>query len=135
MMHILCTRHFFSVLIYSGRRERQHSSTYRYHIYQDSLPCLTLSKRQILNCSKLKEFAVDNFKFDENGRKLSKWIKNTAIYPFPTVFSKACTLQPVLETTCINPFPNNNFQTVPKSKSLQKTISNLMEMAEISPNG
>ena len=27
--------------------------------------------------SKLKEFADDNFKFDENGRKLSKWVENT----------------------------------------------------------
>ena len=27
--------------------------------------------------SKLKEFADDNFKFDENGRKLSKWLENT----------------------------------------------------------
>ena len=35
-------------------------------------------KRQILDCAKLKEFADDNFKFNENGRKLSKWIENTA---------------------------------------------------------
>ena len=34
-------------------------------------------KRQILEPSKLKEFAADNFKFDENGRKFSKWVKNT----------------------------------------------------------
>ena len=27
--------------------------------------------------SKLKEFADDNFKFDENGRKLSKRLENT----------------------------------------------------------
>ena len=31
----------------------------------------------ILNSSKLKEFADYNFKFDENGRKLSKWVENT----------------------------------------------------------
>ena len=40
----------------------------------------------------------DNFKFDENGRKFSKWLENTVgkrrncslreISPFPTVFSK-----------------------------------------------
>ena len=46
-----------------------------------------------------ERFADDNFKFDENGRKLSKWVENTvgkgeiapnerAISPFPTVFSK-----------------------------------------------
>ena len=34
-------------------------------------------KRQILDSSKLKEFADDNFKFDENGRKFSNWIENT----------------------------------------------------------
>ena len=27
--------------------------------------------------SKLKKFADDNFRFDENGRKLSKWVENT----------------------------------------------------------
>ena len=49
---------------------------------------------------KLKEFADDNFKFDENGRKLSKWVENTvgkgeiARYEqfllFPQCFQKAC---------------------------------------------
>ena len=34
-------------------------------------------KRQILDPSKLKQFAVDNFKFEENGRKFSKWFKIT----------------------------------------------------------
>ena len=34
-------------------------------------------KRQILDASKLKEFADENFKFDENGRKFSKRVKNT----------------------------------------------------------
>ena len=59
-------------------------------------------KRQILDSSKLKEFADDNFKFDENGRKLSKRIENTvgkgeiARYEqfllFPQCFQKACFL-------------------------------------------
>ena len=35
-------------------------------------------KRQILDSSKLKEFADDNFKFDENRRKFSKQVENTA---------------------------------------------------------
>ena len=58
-------------------------------------------KRQNLDCSKLKEFAVDNFKFDENGRMFSKWGRKhcgkrgncslRAISPFPTVFQKTCT--------------------------------------------
>ena len=34
-------------------------------------------KQQILDPSKLKEFADDNFTFDENGRKFSKWLENT----------------------------------------------------------
>ena len=37
-----------------------------------------ITRPQILDSSKLKEFADDNFKFDKNGRKLSKWVENTA---------------------------------------------------------
>ena len=36
-------------------------------------------KQHILDSSKLKEFADDNFKFDENGRKFSKWVKNIVL--------------------------------------------------------
>ena len=53
-----------------------------------------------LDSSKLKEFAEDNFKFNENGRKLSKWVENTvgkgeiAHYEqfllFPQCFQKVC---------------------------------------------
>ena len=35
-------------------------------------------KRQIFDSTKLNEFADDDFKFNENGRKLSKQIENTA---------------------------------------------------------
>ena len=50
----------------------------------------------MLDSPKLKEFADDNPKFDENGRKFSKRVKTLwekekllqAIFPFPTVFSK-----------------------------------------------
>ena len=55
-------------------------------------------QRQILEVSRLKEFADDNFKFDENGRKFSKWVETTVekgeiacfeqLLLFPTVFSK-----------------------------------------------
>ena len=31
----------------------------------------------ILDSSKLKEFADDNFKFDRKSRKFSKWVENT----------------------------------------------------------
>ena len=54
----------------------------------------------MLDSSKLKEFADDNFKFDENGRKLSEQVENTvgkgeiACYEqfllFPQCFQKAC---------------------------------------------
>ena len=49
---------------------------------------------------KLKEFADDNFKFDENGRELSKRVENTVgkggitryeqFLLFPQCFQKAC---------------------------------------------
>ena len=38
---------------------------------------LPFPKRQILNSSKLKEFADDNLIFEENGTKFSKWVENT----------------------------------------------------------
>ena len=38
---------------------------------------LTLSQRQILHSFKLTDFADDNFKFNENGRKFSKRVENT----------------------------------------------------------
>ena len=57
-------------------------------------------RQQILGSSKLKEFADDNFIFDENSRKLSKQEENTvgkgeiACYEqfllFPQCFQKAC---------------------------------------------
>ena len=34
-------------------------------------------KQQIFDSSKLKEFADNNFKFDENGRKFMKQVENT----------------------------------------------------------
>ena len=53
-----------------------------------------------MDSSKLKEFADDNLKFDENGRKLSKWVENTVekgeiahdeqFLLFPQCFQKAC---------------------------------------------
>ena len=49
-------------------------------LYKDSsifMTMLTLPKRQILDPSKLKEFAEDNFRFDENGGKFFKWVENT----------------------------------------------------------
>ena len=59
-----------------------------------------MTRQQILDSSKLREFADDNFKFDENGRKLSKRVENTVgkgeiahyeqFLHFPRCFEKAC---------------------------------------------
>ena len=84
---------------------------------------LPITRRQILDSSKLKKFANDNFKFDKNGRKLSIQVVNTgkmrncslrAISPFPTVFSKGlfprgvkrCRVEWVKPELMFNPFPN-----------------------------
>ena len=59
-----------------------------------------VTRQQILDCSNLKEFADDNFKFDENGRKFCKRVENTVgkgeiahyeqFLVFPQCFQKAC---------------------------------------------
>ena len=60
-----------------------------------------MTSRQILDSSKLKEFADDNFIFDENGRKLSKKVEKhrgkrrnllvkSNFLLFPLCFQKAC---------------------------------------------
>ena len=51
-------------------------------------------KQQILDSSKLKQYAYNNFKFDENGRKFTKQVKNTVqkkVLFFPHCFQKTCT--------------------------------------------
>ena len=45
------------------------------------------------------EVADDNLKFDENGRKFSKWVQ--AISPFPTVFSKDLYCRHVKTRACL----------------------------------
>ena len=62
--------------------------------------CLIYYQTTNFRLSKLKEFADTNFKFDENGRKLSKQVENTvgkgetARYEqfllFPQCFQKVC---------------------------------------------
>ena len=88
-----------------------------------------MTRRQILDSSKLKKFADDNFRFDENGRKLSKWVENTvrkgeiARYEqfllFPQCFQKACfpgASKGVIVWEWVNPFPNTPFWGHPKFK-------------------
>ena len=48
-----------------------------FHVSGCNKNVLPFPKRQILDSSKLKEFADDNFKFDENGRKFPKSVENT----------------------------------------------------------
>ena len=70
---------------------------YQFHPVQNSV----VPKRQILDSSKLEEFADNNFEFDGNGRKSSKRVENTvgkgeiARYEqfllFPQCFQKTCT--------------------------------------------
>ena len=78
-----------------------------------------MTRRQILDFSKLKEFADNNFRFDENGRKLSIQVENTAgkgeiacykqFLLFPQCFQKACftgASKGVIVWEWVNPFPS-----------------------------
>ena len=82
---------------------------------------LPITRRQILDSSKLKEFADDHFKFYKNGRKLSKQVENTvgkgeiACYQqfllFPQCFQKACfpgASKGVIVWEWVNPFQHND---------------------------
>ena len=67
------------------------------HLGRSSKP---ITRRQILDSSKLKDFADDNLEFEENGKKLFEPVENTvgkreiARYEqfllFPQCFQKAC---------------------------------------------
>ena len=78
----------------------------------------------MLDSSKLKEFADDNFKFDENGRKFSKQLENTVgkeesctarneqflLFPQKMCFQKACfpgVSKSVIVWEWVNPLPHN----------------------------
>ena len=68
-------------------------------------------KQQILDTSKPKEVADDNFKFDENGKNVIRTGKKhsgkrrnrslQAISPFPTVFSKDLYCRHVKNRACL----------------------------------
>ena len=77
--------------------ERHHLTCY----YPVTITTLNpLPDDKILDRSKLKQFADNNFEFDENGRKLSKWVESTVgrgeiarheqFLLFPQCFQKAC---------------------------------------------
>ena len=52
-------------------------STEVFYIHDVLLKVYFFPKQQILDFSKLKEFADDNFKFDKNGRNVFKRVENT----------------------------------------------------------
>ena len=68
-------------------------------------------KQQVLDSSKLKEFADDNFKYDENGRMFIQMGRKhfgkrrkcllQAISPLPTEFSKDMNCRPMRTTACL----------------------------------
>ena len=110
-----------------------------YTIIQSGVACnmipSPITRRQILDSSKLKEFADDNFKFDENGRKLSKRVENTvgkgeiARYEqfllFQWCFQKACfpgASKGVIVWEWVNPFPNMPWFLLVCCTSLLKTL-------------
>ena len=80
----------------------------------------------------LKEFADNNFKFDENGRKLSKWVENTvgkARYEqfllYPQCFQKAYfpgVSKGVIVWEEVDPFPNKPWFLRICSSGLLKTV-------------
>ena len=81
---------------------------------------------KILDWSKVKQSADDNFEFDINSRKFSKLVENTvgkgeiARYEqfllFPQCFQKTCfpgASKGVIVWEWVNPSPNYNFFTLP----------------------
>ena len=92
LKEFLANKHCFLTLSQSKSQTRlafrRHNTTY------------PITKRQILDSSKLKEFAYNNFKFDENGSKIFKRVENIvgkgeiARYKqfllFSQCFQKAC---------------------------------------------
>ena len=97
------------------RREKIKISLYIWTVWSCSALSAGLSyffpKRQILDSPKPKEFADDNFKFDENGRNFLNRVENTvgkgeiARYEqfllFPQCFQKACTTDTLKTRACL----------------------------------
>ena len=90
--------------LFNLHRFRQNLIFYIDHYYNYSSKkskLLTFSQRQILDSSKLKEFADDNFKFGDNGRTFFKRVENTVgkgviahneqYLLFPQCFQMTCT--------------------------------------------
>ena len=89
----------------------------------------------------MKEFAYDNFKFDENGRKLSKQVENTVgkgeiarneqFLLFTQCFQKVCFLEAskgVIVWEWVNSLPNSKILDLSKWKAF---ADNKMKLAKI----
>ena len=87
----------------------------------------------------LKVFADDNFKFDENGRKLSKPVENTVgkgeiaryeqFLVFPQCFQKACfpgASKGVIVWEWVNPLPNDKYLDGSKLKAFTEDTVNVI---------
>ena len=98
-------------------------------------PLLPFPKRQILDSSKLKDFAANNFLSDEKGREFSKQVENTvgegeiAHYErfllFPQCFQKTCTANTQktgLVWERVNPLPDDRFLDWPNFKEIADNI-------------
>ena len=55
----------------------------------------------IFDSSKLREFADDNFKFDENVKKLSEWVENTVGKGEIARYEQFLLFPQCFQTTCI----------------------------------
>ena len=100
-------------------------------------------KQQILDFSKLKNFADDNFKFDEKAES-SHTGKKTLLEKEKLLMFSHDDFRTLLQQTHKNQglfgkkltlYQTTNFRLLdPKLKSLQTTILNLMKMAESYPD-
>ena len=87
------------------------SSAHAFNLDQSKILLVAPLPEDKSKTSKLTEFADNNFKFDKNGRKLSKRIENIvgkrrncslrAISPFPPVFSKGLFPRGVKRCHCV----------------------------------
>ena len=78
--------------------------------FNDRICIQSFPKRKILDSSKLKEFADDNFRFNDKGRKFFRWVENTVgkgeivryeqFLLFSQCFQKGLVLQNVETRAC-----------------------------------
>ena len=108
MRRCCLNRHFLHFLWFCTFQEHHFVLYFIYDLYNAFNP---FSNDKILDFSKQKEFADDNFTFYENGRKSSIQEGNTvgkeeiahnkAISPFPTEFSKELYCRHVKTRPCL----------------------------------